>query len=88
MTKKEKEKALARIGDRVSAHRLTYGRSSLQRIYMSKPLFVLLFGKTRAAKLLKEESITLFGIETVIFDSDKAEYSFAGFTYEAEEVTK
>lgn len=88
MTKKEKEKELARIGDRISAHRLTYGRNSLQRIYMSKPMLLLLFSKTRVAKLLKEESITLFGIETVIFDSNKAEYSFAGATYEVEEVTK
>lgn len=86
MTKKEK--ASARIGDCISAHRLTYGRNSLQRIYMSKPLFVFLVGKTRAAKLLKKETITLFGIETVLFDSDKMEYSLAGATYQAEEVTK
>lgn len=86
--KKKNEKMFVLIADRVSAYRMTYGINSLQRIYMSKSLFVFLVGKTRAAKLLKEESITLFGIETVLFDSDKMEYSFAGATYEVEEVKK
>lgn len=91
MKKKEKTqttKMFALIADRISAYRMTYGRNSLQRIYMSKSMFVFLVGKTRAAKLLEEENVTLFGIETVLFDSDKMEYSFAGATYEAEEVKK
>lgn len=86
--KKKNEKTFVLIADRVSAYKRTYGINSLQRIYMSKPLFVFLVGKTRAAKLLKEENVTLFGIETVLFDSNKMEYSFAGATYEVEEVKK
>ena len=79
MTKKDK--ACARIADRISAHRQTYGRNSLKRIYMSKPLFVFLVGKTRAAKLLKGKTIILFGIETVVYDSDEMEYSFTECLY-------
>lgn len=81
---KKKDKACARIADRIAAHRQTYGRNSLKRIHMSKPLFVFIVGKTRAAKLLKEKTITLFGIETVVYDSDEMEYSFTEYVFEAE----
>lgn len=85
MTKKEK--TCAQIADRVSAYRRTHGRNSLQRIYISKPLYRFIAGQ-KWESVPKERKPTLFGIEVKAFDSDKMEYSFAGATYEVEEVKK